>query len=247
MNLNYPVIVLANRGARKFYPENTLISFKKSLEIGVDGIKTEVYKTKDNYFIVGFNDFYFTPEKFNKETLIFSDLKKVKLPLNQRILSLDELVKELPMETLLMLEVNDEECVEKLVEFLCKSKASGRTMISSSNDKIIKKIHELKKEIYTGYIINSKESIENTKNIDFISELYSVIVSAQGIKYYGVENFKYNISYYKELDLKIFMSNIEEIKLLDDIYGYYDAIITDNIAEVIHYLEEKFWGGNNVS
>jgi len=139
MNLNYPVIVLANRGARKFYPENTLISFKKSLEIGVDGIKTEVYKTKDNYFIVGFNDFYFTPEKFNKETLIFSDLKKVKLPLNQRILSLDELIRELPMETLLMLELNDEECVEKLVEFLCDLKVSGRTMISSSNEKIIKK------------------------------------------------------------------------------------------------------------
>jgi len=70
--------------------------------------------------------------------------------------------------------------------------------------------------------------------------LYSVIISAQGIKYYGIENFKYNISYYKELDLKIFISNIEDIKLLDDIYGYYDAIITDNIAEVIHYLEEKF-------
>jgi glycerophosphoryl diester phosphodiesterase len=43
---------VGHRGARAYAPENTLASFKKALEIGVDAIEIDVRKTKDNEIVV---------------------------------------------------------------------------------------------------------------------------------------------------------------------------------------------------
>jgi glycerophosphoryl diester phosphodiesterase len=43
---------IGHRGARAYAPENTLTSFKKALEIGVDAIELDVRKTKDNQLVV---------------------------------------------------------------------------------------------------------------------------------------------------------------------------------------------------
>ena len=39
---------VGHRGARAYAPENTLTSFKKAIEIGVDAVELDVRKTKDN-------------------------------------------------------------------------------------------------------------------------------------------------------------------------------------------------------
>lgn len=44
--------VFAHRGASGDYPENTMLSFRKSLEIGVDGIELDVHKSKDGELVV---------------------------------------------------------------------------------------------------------------------------------------------------------------------------------------------------
>ena len=43
---------IGHRGARAYAPENTLASFKKALEIGVDAVELDVRKTKDNQLVV---------------------------------------------------------------------------------------------------------------------------------------------------------------------------------------------------
>src|SRR4030065_2440741 len=43
---------IGHRGARAYEPENTLRSFKKALEIGVDAVELDVRKTKDNQLVV---------------------------------------------------------------------------------------------------------------------------------------------------------------------------------------------------
>jgi len=43
---------VAHRGASGNYPENTLITFQKALEIGVDEIELDLYFTKDEHLIV---------------------------------------------------------------------------------------------------------------------------------------------------------------------------------------------------
>ena len=43
---------IGHRGAKAYAPENTLTSFKKAIEIGVDAIELDVRKTKDNKLVV---------------------------------------------------------------------------------------------------------------------------------------------------------------------------------------------------
>jgi glycerophosphoryl diester phosphodiesterase len=43
---------IGHRGAKTYAPENTLASFKKAIEIGVDTIESDVRKTKDNQLVV---------------------------------------------------------------------------------------------------------------------------------------------------------------------------------------------------
>ena len=47
MTINY-----AHRGASAYYPENTMLSFEKALEMGATGIETDVQLTKDGVLVL---------------------------------------------------------------------------------------------------------------------------------------------------------------------------------------------------
>lgn len=49
---NGNVIVLAHRGFRGQYPENTMLSFQKAAELGVDGLEMDIHSTKDGVLVV---------------------------------------------------------------------------------------------------------------------------------------------------------------------------------------------------
>ena len=40
--------IIAHRGASYLAPENTLVAFRKAMEIGADGVEMDVQKTYDN-------------------------------------------------------------------------------------------------------------------------------------------------------------------------------------------------------
>ncbi len=44
--------IFAHRGFSGKYPENTMLAFKKAVEIGVDGIELDVHLTKDNEVVI---------------------------------------------------------------------------------------------------------------------------------------------------------------------------------------------------
>lgn len=43
---------IAHRGASGYYPENTMLSFEKAIELGCDGLETDVQLTKDNVPVI---------------------------------------------------------------------------------------------------------------------------------------------------------------------------------------------------
>lgn len=47
-----PVSVVAHRGAARHAPENTIASFRKALDLGADGIETDVCVTRDGCFVL---------------------------------------------------------------------------------------------------------------------------------------------------------------------------------------------------
>ncbi|MBU5437472.1 glycerophosphodiester phosphodiesterase [Tissierella sp. MSJ-40] len=46
------IIIYGHRGAARYYPENTMISYEKAIEMGADGIEIDVHKSKDGHLIV---------------------------------------------------------------------------------------------------------------------------------------------------------------------------------------------------
>lgn len=44
--------IIAHRGLSGFYPENTMLAFKKCLNLNIYGIELDVQKTKDNHLVV---------------------------------------------------------------------------------------------------------------------------------------------------------------------------------------------------
>jgi len=46
------VLKIGHRGARAYEPENTLSSFRRALELGVDAVELDVRKTRDNELVV---------------------------------------------------------------------------------------------------------------------------------------------------------------------------------------------------
>lgn len=46
------ILVFGHRGIKSFYPENTMISFQKAIEAGVDGIEIDINMTKDGYLVL---------------------------------------------------------------------------------------------------------------------------------------------------------------------------------------------------
>ncbi len=54
--LNNPPLIIAHRGASAVAPENTLIAFRRAIEIGVDGIEFDVTFTSDSIPVI-FHDY----------------------------------------------------------------------------------------------------------------------------------------------------------------------------------------------
>lgn len=46
------VTVVGHRGAAGLEPENTIVSFKRALELGVDNVELDVHLTKDKELVV---------------------------------------------------------------------------------------------------------------------------------------------------------------------------------------------------
>lgn len=46
------ILVVGHRGVKAFYPENTMLSFQKAIELGVDGIEMDIHMTRDGQLVV---------------------------------------------------------------------------------------------------------------------------------------------------------------------------------------------------
>ena len=49
-------VVLAHRGWRGLYPENTMLSFRKAAELPIDGLEIDIHQTKDGVIVVCHDD-----------------------------------------------------------------------------------------------------------------------------------------------------------------------------------------------
>lgn len=157
----------AHRGYSGKYPENTMLAFKKAIEIGIDGIELDVQLTKDNVVVIihdetidrttngkgeVVNYTYEELEKFDASYIYAGQYGVNKIPTLEEYL---DYVKDFDIVTNIELKnsINEYEGLEELVlELIRKYKLEKKVIISSFNHYSVVKMKKLAPELKCGFL-----------------------------------------------------------------------------------------------
>jgi glycerophosphoryl diester phosphodiesterase len=144
---------IGHRGARAYAPENTLASFKKALEIGVDAVELDVRKTKDNQIVV-IHDAD-VKRTTNGEGLVSElTLKEIKnlSAEGEKISTLEETLDFLDKRVKVFVELKETGIEEQVLSIVHAKSLEKNVVITSFLEDALKKVRELDKDIETGLI-----------------------------------------------------------------------------------------------
>jgi len=155
---------IGHRGARAYEPENTLRSFKKALEVGVDAIEFDVRKTRDNDIVVIHDaDVKRTTNgKGLVADLTLKEIKELSTEKGEKIPTLEEALDFLDNKVKILIELKEQGLEEKVLSTIHTKKAEKNVIITSFLDEALKKTRELDKEIETGLIYAKHSTPEKT-------------------------------------------------------------------------------------
>ena len=145
---------IGHRGARAYAPENTLASFKKALEIGVDAVELDVRKTKDNQLVV-IHDAD-VKRTTNGEGLVseltLKEIKSFSAEEGEKIPTLEETLDFLDKKVKVFVELKETGIEEQVLSIVHAKSLEKNVIITSFLEDALKKVRELDKDIETGLI-----------------------------------------------------------------------------------------------
>lgn len=171
------VLKIAHRGARAYEPENTLSSFRKAMELGVDAIELDVRKTKDNELVVIHN------ADVNKTTngtglvneLTLEQIKELVTEKDDEIPTLEEVLDSVQKRVKLLIEIKEKGIEEQIISLIHKKGLLNNVIIISFHEDVLKKVRELNDEVETGLVyVRHKNPIKTALEIkaQFLLSLY---------------------------------------------------------------------------
>lgn len=143
---------VGHRGARAYETENTLESFKKAIELGVNAIELDVRKSKDGKLVIIHDDNL--KKVFGKDILVNqATLKELKQFTENKIPILEEALKVIDKKVdKILLELKEAGYEKKVLDIIKKEKLKDRVIIISFHEQLLLNVRELDKEIETGLI-----------------------------------------------------------------------------------------------
>ncbi|RDY24690.1 glycerophosphodiester phosphodiesterase [Romboutsia maritimum] len=175
--------IYAHRGFSGYYPENTMLSFKKCLDLNICGIEFDVHKTKDEKLVVihdetidrtfngcGLVQDYTLKELKNFKSSIegFEDNDDCKIPTLEEVLELF-----LPTNFILNIELKTDNIhyknIEKdVIDLINKYNIKNRIILSSFNPNSLKICNEIDSTINTGLLfeIYNNQILDLAKNLN---------------------------------------------------------------------------------
>ncbi|MEY8763254.1 MULTISPECIES: glycerophosphodiester phosphodiesterase [Clostridium] len=154
---------IAHRGFSGMYPENTMEAFKKAVEIGSDGIETDLHITKDGVIVICHDetiDRTTDGSGFIKD-YTYRELTEFNAGHGEKIPSLDELMDYMKDKNLLLnLELKNDvipyenlerSTIDKIYEYGLKK----NVIVSSFNHNSMQKVKKYDSSIKTGLLYGS--------------------------------------------------------------------------------------------
>ncbi|MDI6744086.1 MAG: glycerophosphodiester phosphodiesterase [Thermodesulfovibrionales bacterium] len=143
---------IGHRGARAYEVENTLDSFKRAIELGVNAIEFDVRASKDGKLIVFHDDNL--KRVFGKDIeLNASPLNELKRLTENKIPTLEEALQFIGQKTeKILIELKETGDEKKALAVIKKEKLLDRTIIVSFHEEALSEIRKLDSKIETGLI-----------------------------------------------------------------------------------------------
>jgi len=174
---------VGHRGAVAYEPENTLRSFQKAIELGVDAVELDVRKTKDNELVVIHN------ADVNKTTdgnglvseLTLDAIKQFVAENGEHIPTLAEVLDFVGKRVKTFVELKETGMEKQVIDLIRKKGLIENTIIVSFNENVLRTVRELNDEVATGLIyVRHKNPIQAALELkaDYLLSLYRFTHSA---------------------------------------------------------------------
>ena len=190
----------AHRGASTYYPENTLLSFRKGLEMGANGIETDVQITKDGVLVLFHDD--------NLERILGKDgciadytydqLLEFKVKNGEfydKIPTFEEFLQEFSSKDITFaIELKVKGVAKKTAEMIYKYGAENKVIITSFIFDAMKEIKEVAPNLKRGYLFFNLDE-KTCKEIEEL-ELYEICPKGENVSKEDVQNYQqkgYNV------------------------------------------------------
>ena len=243
MNSKEKVLIFAHRGASNLAPENTLKAFKKAIELKADYIEFDVHQSKDGEIVImhDANTFRTTGHSGIIEKMTLEELKELDCGDDEKIPTLEELVKLAKGKIGLNCEIKAKGIAQKIIEIIREADLFESTIISSFKQKELLKIKNLEPRLKiaslnptrTGWILNwfsRKKMIKTAEENKFyaINPLYLVV------------NKKFIDKAHKK-NIKVFPWTVDSITAIENLIKKgVDGIITNNISRAKEVLNKLY-------
>lgn len=174
--------IIAHKGLSGFYPENTMLAFKKCLNLNIYGIELDVQKTKDNQIVVihdekvdrTFNGTGYIKDmtlselqSLNSNFKNYENNKDCKIPTLKEVLTLFK-----PTDFIINIELKNNKIKyknleEDVINLVKELKMERRVIISSFRMKSLNKVKDLYPKITRSYLISERLYKYRLKNMIF--------------------------------------------------------------------------------
>jgi len=162
------MLKIGHRGARAYEPENTLRSFQRAIELGVDAVELDVRKTKDNELVVIHN------ADVNKTTdgtgsvneLTLDEIKRLVTEKGEKVPTLAEVLDFVGKRVKILIELKEVGTEEQVLGLISQKGLMDNVIIASFHEEALKKVRELNAEVATGLIyVNHKNPIQSALDL----------------------------------------------------------------------------------
>ena len=145
---------VGHRGARAYEPENTLRSFRKAIELGVDAVELDVRKTKDDEIVVIHDtDIKRTTNGSGLVSdLTLQQIKSFSTEKSEKIPTFAEALDFIDKKVKVFIELKETGFEEQVLSIIKKKELADSVVIVSFLEDALKKVRELDPEIETGLI-----------------------------------------------------------------------------------------------
>ncbi len=223
------MIIIGHRGAAALEPENTLLSIKRAIDIGVDAIEIDVHLSKDKELVVIHDA---TVDRTTNGTGPVSgysvqEIKRLDAGKGEAIPTLQEVIDLIDKRVMLIIELKEEGTEGSVVDLLRRNNLFDKSCVISFWHRLVKTVKAMDSRIKTGVLLVGSP----------VDACVATQASADTLvmKYTFVDRELVEMAH--EKGLKVFIWNIDDRELLRPYVDMgVDAIGTNDPRVLVEYF-----------